>query len=280
MTTGEGMARCRTRRRPAEVDRTVRECIVADYLRSTRRLLLLDYDGTLVPFASRPEKAVPGKKLLRLLSDLSSLPRNEVTLISGRTRPELENWFGALNLTLVAEHGAWLRPKGRKDWEMAIPLSAAWKEKLRPLFCSFLDRVPGSLLEEKDLSFAWHYRNAEPRIGARRARALAAALRRAGAGMRLEVLEGAKVVEMKNQAVGKGKAALRLLRNDRPGFILAIGDDPTDEDMFCALPGRAYTIKVGAAASGAGFFFPSRAGVLPFLRRLRDADDGGSGVRP
>ena len=266
---------CSNRGMPAVADRKVREGIVASYKKSRRRLLLLDYDGTLVPFASRPDKAVPGPKLVRLLEDLAAIRRNEVALISGRTRPELERWFGALKLSLVAEHGAWMRPKGRKKWEMIIPLSAAWKDKVRPLFCSFLDRVPGSLLEEKDFSLAWHYRNAEPASGARRARELAAALKRAGAGMHLEVLEGAKVVEMKNVAAGKGKAALRLLRKARPGFILAMGDDRTDEDMFSALPVRAFTIKVGTAASGARFFFPSRAGVLPFLRRLGDADEGG-----
>ncbi len=260
---------------PAEVDGKARERIVAAYRQSSRRLLLLDYDGTLVPFVRRPEKAIPGQRLIRLLRDLSSIPRNEIALISGRTRPELERWFGALPVSLVAEHGAWLRPKGRKQWETVIPLSAAWKDKLRPLFCPFLDRVPGSLLEEKDFSLAWHYRNADPSTGTRRARELAAALRRAGAGMRLKVLEGAKVVEMKSEAVGKGKAAARLLRKTRPGFVLAIGDDRTDEDMFSALPGMAYTMKVGTAASGAGFRFPSRAGVLPFLRRLRAADDGG-----
>lgn len=265
---------------PAEADRKVRERVVAAFRRSSRRLLLLDYDGTLVPFASRPEKAAPGKTLLQLLSDLSSFPRNEVALISGRTRPELERWFGAQNVTLVAEHGAWMRPKGARKWELVIPLQADWKVRVRPLFRSFVDRVPGSLLEEKDFSFAWHYRNARPRIGACMARELAVALRRAGAGMRLEVLEGSKVVEMKNEAVGKGKASARLLRKTRPGFVLAIGDDRTDEDMFSALPGRAWTIKVGTAASGARFFLPARAGVLPFLRRLRDADDGGFGVRP
>lgn len=280
MTTVARMARYRTWRRPAEVGQKIRERMVAAYLRSSRRLLLLDYDGTLVPFAAHPDKAVPGEKLIRLLEDLSSIPQNEVVLISGRTRPELERWFGALELTLVAEHGAWIRPKGASKWEPVIPLSADWMASVRPLFCSFVGRVPGSLLEEKDFSFAWHYRNAAPRTGARMARELAMALRRAGAGSRLEILEGAKVVEMKNATVGKGRAAARLIRKSRPGFALAVGDDRTDEEMFSALPARAYSIKVGTAATGARFFLPSRAGVLPLLRRLRDADDGGSGARP
>jgi trehalose 6-phosphate synthase/phosphatase len=264
-----------TARIPAEADRKVREEIFAACLRSPRRLLFLDYDGTLVPFASRPEKAVPGRNVISLLEGLSANPRNEVALISGRTRPELERWFGALKLSLVAEHGAWIRSSGQKEWKMGLPLSANWKDKIRPLFRSFLDLVPGSVLEEKDFSLAWHFRNAEAKIGARNGRKLAAALRRVGAGQRLEVLQGAKVVEIINAAVNKGNAALRILRKNKPGFILAIGDDRTDEDMFLALPGRAYTIKVGRAASVARFFFPSRTEVLPFLRRLIAADDGG-----
>ena len=258
-------------RLPAPLDRGTRNAMLADYRRSRRRLLLLDYDGTLVPFASRPELAVPGPEVIGLLERLSSVPGNDVVLISGRTRRVLEEWFGDVDLSLVAEHGALLRRRGRRRWVLLEPPKSDWKPAVVPVLQEFLDSVPGSFLEEKELSLAWHYRNAMPGIAALQARELLANLASIAGNLGMDVFQGHKVIEVKNAGVSKGKAVLRLLRGRKYGFVLAIGDDITDEAMFCALPRQAYSIRVGIASSHSRFNLPSQKEVLPFLRVLARA---------
>ena len=242
--------------------------MLSAYRRSHRRLLLLDYDGTLVPFAPRPELAVPGAGVIELLRDLSSIPGNDVVVISGRTRQPLQQWFGALDVTLVAEHGAWLRRRGNGRWMLLGSMRTRWKPVVTPVLEGFVDRVPGSHIEEKEFSLAWHYRNADPAKAAPQVRELLKALEDISARAGIDVIRGHKVVEVKDPGISKGRAALHLLRGRKYGFVLAIGDDLTDEAMFCALPHRAYSIRVGRARSHARFALPSQKQVFPLLRML------------
>jgi transcriptional repressor NrdR len=76
--------------------------LLDDYRRSLNRLLLFDYDGTLVPFASHPQLARPDRRLLKILHQLGANPRNELVLLSGRDKATLEDWFGSLPIGLVA----------------------------------------------------------------------------------------------------------------------------------------------------------------------------------
>jgi len=258
---------------PAEADRKVREEIVAAYKRSPRRLLLLDYDGTLVPFASRPQEAIPGPKLIRLMQRLCSFPGNDVAIISGRTRPNLLEWFGDLDVSLVAEHGAWLRRRGRARWTLLGRISTTWKPAVAPILEDFQNRVPGSRIEEKEFSLAWHYRRADPKSAASHVEELFKTLEGMLAKTGIDVVEGNKVLEVHDSRISKGRAALHLLRDGRFEFVLALGDDNTDETMFCALPRRAYTIKVGRAPSRSRFHLPSQKDVPPLLRELAGAFD-------
>jgi trehalose 6-phosphate synthase/phosphatase len=225
--------------------------LLNDYRKSRTRLLFLDYDGTLVPFAERPQKAEP-QDLLKLLKEVARPSKNEVVIISGRDKETLQQWFGFLPLSLVAEHGVWIKEKG-KDWEMAEHLSNEWKQEIRPLLEVYVDRTPGSFIEEKEFSLVWHYRKADPELASLRARELKNALLHLCANLNLGVLEGAKVVEIKSANVNKGRAALRWLAKREWEFIMAAGDDWTDEDIFNVLPQRAYSLKVGFAPSKAKF---------------------------
>ena len=95
---------------------TPEKALVADYHQSKKRLILLDYDGTLQPIVRHPEDAKPSRKILNALERLGSDKRNEVVIISGRDKPTLETWLGHLPVTLVAEHGAFLHKAGWKNW--------------------------------------------------------------------------------------------------------------------------------------------------------------------
>ncbi len=244
----------------------VRE-IIGKYRRSGKRLLFLDYDGTLVPFHERPEKAVPDPGLLKLLKQLASDPKNEVVIISGRDRETLDRWFSGLGASLVAEHGAFIKERG-SDWRVIEPLRNDWKKSIRPILELYVDRTPGTFIEEKEFSLVWNYRKAYLEEALMRVRELKDVLRSLTANLGLEIKEGSRSLEIKNVGVNKGKAALHWLSKGDWGFILAAGDDWTDEDLFEVLPKDAYSIKVGLTPSKAMFYVNSYVEVRKLLSKL------------
>jgi trehalose 6-phosphate synthase/phosphatase len=243
-----------------------------DYFRAKKRLILLDYDGTLVPFAEKSEKAAPDRELLEILEKLTQRRENEVAVISSRDKKTLEAWLGNLDVILAAEHGAWLRKK-RGAWRMIKPLRNDWKEEIRPVFEIFVDRTPGSFIEEKEYSLVWHFRKVSPELASIRAGELKDALLHLASNLDLGVLQGNKVIEVKNIGINKGLAAQRLLEKKALDFVLAMGDDWSDEDLFAALPDFAYTIRVGLAPSRAKYHldsFMEARGLLKELERTKN----------
>jgi trehalose 6-phosphate synthase/phosphatase len=242
----------------------VQRKLVDDFRASSRALLLLDYDGTLVRFSPRPAEAMPGMKLLKLIKRLAKNPRNEVVLISGRDKDTMEKWFGNLGVGLVAEHGVWIKEKGRR-WQTIGTLTNEWKREVYSIFESWVDRTPGSFIEEKEFSLVWHYRKANPELGELRARELIDNVSSITSNLNLQVLEGSKVVEVKNAGINKGRMARRYISSDGWDFVMAVGDDWTDEDTFKALPRTAWSIKVGFGASAARFSLGSSDKVIFLL---------------
>jgi trehalose 6-phosphate synthase/phosphatase len=244
-----------------------RENLKDAYRSAEKRLLLLDYDGTLVPFHEDPQSAKPGERLLKLLRKLSEDPRNEVVLISGRDRDTLQKWFGDLGIGLVAEHGVWIR-RGKEVWMMPKPLSADWMPEILPLMKRYTNRLPGSFVENKEYSLVWHYRAADPDVATVKARELVDDLLNFTRNTELEVLSGNKVVEIRNSGANKSNAALWWTSKDDFDYLMAIGDDSTDEDMFVVLPQTAYSFKVGDGKSKARFKLKDNDEVLRLLEEL------------
>jgi len=235
------------------------------YVRADRRLLVLDYDGTLVPFAKWPQQAVPPQGLRDLLTTLASDPKNRVALVSGRSAENLDRWFGAIpELCLVAEHGAELKRPSISTWESLRPQTRAdWKPTVMPILEHFVDRTPGSFVEEKKTALVWHYRMADPEFGEWLANELVSMLEAMLAETELRAFRGEKIVEVKPVWANKGEAIERLLRDFlAPDFILAAGDDRTDEDLFDRAPNGAWTVHIGPAPTRASF-------VVTDLRVLR-----------
>ena len=241
--------------------------LIQQHRSAKRRALLLDYDGTLVTFAAAPWLAHPDAELLELLTALGSDPANEVAIVSGRPRHTLENWFGKLPISLIAEHGVWLRNKN-SDWRILKPMTNDWKERVRPILQLFVDRLPGALLEEKEYSLAWHYRRADLDQASLRAKELLDDLTGFTRNIDVQVFEGNKVIEVRNAGINKGAAALEWLSAQTPEFILGIGDDWTDEDLFRALPPTAFSVRVGMASTTARFYLGNPAAVRRILRQL------------
>jgi trehalose 6-phosphate synthase/phosphatase len=247
--------------------------LLAAYRGARKRLLLLDYDGTLVGFRDRPEDAAPPPDLGKLLSALVARQANSVMVLSGRRRAELEAWFGGLRgLWLAAEHGALLRRPGSIQWEPLRPdYSREWLDRVRPVLRHFVDRTPGSFIEEKEFALVWHYRMSESSFSEWLAQELVAMLEDMLAETELRAMRGQKIVEIRPGWLHKGAVAKRFVGLCGPAeFQLAAGDDRTDEDMFGSLDASAWTVHVGAGRSRARFALPGPAQVIGVLRDMAD----------
>lgn len=241
--------------------------IINRYKAAGSRLLLLDYDGTLVGFQDDIDKATPDAELYRLLDTLEADINNHLVIISGRKHSTLEKWFQNKPYSLIAEHGVWTK-EPHAEWRLKSGLSNAWKEEVGAFMESYADRTPGAFVEEKSYSLAWHYRKVQRDLGPLRANELIEGLRDYSASYGLQLLDGDKVVEIRSAEVNKGRATLNILHENRYDFILSIGDDRTDEDTFHALPREAFTIKVGTEVSAARFYLKHRRDVRELLQKL------------
>jgi trehalose 6-phosphate synthase/phosphatase len=267
LDTLEAMPTPPPRREPAGA-----EAALARMRQAGSLLLLLDYDGTLVPFAPKPELATPDAGLLDLLQRLATRPNTRVHIVSGRPRETLETWFGGLPVGLHAEHGLWSRPAPGEPWTSLEGVTTDWKALVRPVLESFAARVPGAFVEEKSASLAWHYRQVDPVFGASQARELRLHLGEVFAHGPLEVLPGDKVVEVRARGVDKGRVVGVVTQGMAPGtLVVALGDDRTDEDLFGALPEDGLAIHAGGKDTRAGY----RVQGPPEVRRLLSALLGG-----
>ncbi|MCF7842976.1 MAG: bifunctional alpha,alpha-trehalose-phosphate synthase (UDP-forming)/trehalose-phosphatase, partial [Lentisphaeria bacterium] len=245
----------------------IRTQLLKAYHQAKTRLILLDYDGTLTGFHDKPEAAKPGKALQKILGKLTDDPKNTVAIVSGRDRRTLDEWLGDFNLNFIAEHGVWLKPQG-ESWRLIEPLRSDWKTSVRPLMEHYIDRTPGAILEEKDYSLVWHCRKVDSEFASRRTLELMEDLVQLTAHLSLNVLQGHRVIEVKNANVDKGRAVAQWLNQRDWDFILSIGDDWTDEDVFRVLPDHGWSIRVGDTDSHAKYWVPDVNRVLSLLDSL------------
>ncbi|NQT03740.1 MAG: trehalose-phosphatase, partial [Planctomycetes bacterium] len=244
-----------------------RQKLINDYARSQKRLLLLDYDGTLVSFKGKPAEAKPDEEIMSLLQSLSNNPKNNVVVISGRDKATLAQWLGSLDIALVAEHGAWIKQRG-EDWQCTQPFEAGWKDTIRPILELYSDRTAGSSVEEKDFCLVWHYRRADPELASIREQELRGVLLNLIENLDVGVFEGNKILEIRNIGVSKGRATEFWTGKRDWDFLLAAGDDYTDEEMFSVLPDGAYSIKVGLSISKAQFNVDTLNEIRSLLKEL------------
>jgi trehalose 6-phosphate synthase/phosphatase len=236
---------------------------------ATGLTLLLDYDGTLVPLAATPQLAAPDDELLGLLGMCVARAETTVHIVSGRPRDTLDRWFGRLPIALWAEHGFFRRDAPDGVWTAAAAVPADWATSILPVVEQVTATTPGSFIERKTVSLAWHYRLAPSDLGARQADQLRHLLKTALSNTPFEVLPGKKVVEVRLRGMGKGQVAQKVLAEGTdPRTIVAIGDDYTDEDLFRALPRESVTIAVGRGASSASYRVADPADVRELLRLM------------
>lgn len=240
--------------------------IKSAYDEASSRLILLDYDGTLSPFVRKPEDAIPSEQLLELIRRMSADKHNKVVINSGRNHQILDKWFAGLHIDFAAEHGVFYKDDG--VWHRNIMEEIVWDEEILDIIHHTIDKTPRSHLEQKDAALVWHYRNVDVWLAELRAQQLINALIGPCARLNLQIVPGNKIVEIKPPDYNKGSEVIRRLEKDAYDFVLAIGDDTTDEDMFRALPTDGISIKVGSFSPAAKYRIPLQSSVIPFLSKL------------
>lgn len=238
------------------------------YREANNRLILLDYDGTLVDYTRIPATARLTKNLFDILRKLEDSPQTDLFIITGRSHQEIDEIFSNLPIKIIAEHGAMVKERG--GWKNQINYTRTWKESVIQCLNQITAKCPDSFIEEKHFSLAWHYRSSEPQIGHLYSRELIGKLEKIIHFHKLKILDGNCVVEIMSEEIGKGEAAKRIIEQNNYDFILSIGDDVTDEEVFENFLNVdiAYTIKVGTGDTYAKFRFTGISDVISLLKHI------------
>jgi trehalose 6-phosphate phosphatase len=238
--------------------------VIARIREADQRLLLLDFDGTLVGLRRHPDDvrfSERGRKILRQLVGHKNLT---VAVVSGRELEKIQTLVGVEGIRYVGLHGA------ERAGETTVPSIAARQmvEASLKAAQAGLAGLRGIEIEDKHLSFAVHYRGARQPATEAASRVVGDIV--ATSNDKLRILSGKKVWEvLPREFPGKGVAVLELLaRLPEKKIAIYFGDDETDEEAFSVLPGHI-TVNVGSGVnSHASFYVQSPSEVLQFLARL------------
>lgn len=246
-----------------------------NYKRASKRLLLLDYDGTCMPISEKSLQVPPDRELVELLASLASDRGNDLYIISGRDSNHLEEWLGELPIGLIAEHG--IKKRGNKrhsDWQIQVPVSKGCIFSVKEILDRYTAKCPHSFIEEKEFSITWHYRMSDPQMATFYAKEIYHHIERFLRPSQGHILMGNKVLEVIFAGVDKGMATRNILKQNHYDFILAAGDDATDEYMFQSLitHTNAFTIKIGSTHSFAKSTLSTPLLLRKLLRYISDND--------
>jgi len=263
--------------------------IVSAYKRTKCRAILLDYDGTVMPQTSINK--TPGPEVISILNSLCNDPRNIVFIVSGRGRQTLSQWFSSCEiLGIAAEHGYFIRWTRDAEWETCLQgADFGWQQIAEPVMKLYTETTDGSTIEAKESALVWHHQDADPDFGSCQAKELLDHLESVLANEPVVVKSGHHIVEVKPQGISKGLVAEQLLstmvqRGKRPDFVLCIGDDRSDEDMFEGITravsgptlspiAEVFACTVGQKPSKAKYYLDDTVDVVRMLQGLATASD-------
>ncbi|KAJ9707219.1 hypothetical protein PVL29_002283 [Vitis rotundifolia] len=265
------------------------EHIVSAYKRTKNRAILLDCDGTMILQSSI--STTPNTEAIGILNNLCGDPKNVVFVVSGKDKKTVTEWFSSCEkLGIAAEHGYFLRPSHDVEWETCLPVTDFdWKQIAEPVMKLYTETTDGSFIETKESALVWNYQYADPDFGSCQAKELLDHLESVLANEPVSVKSGQHIVEVKPQGVNKGLVAERLLVTMRqkgmlPDFVLCIGDDRSDEDMFevimraKGLPSlspvaEVFACTVGRKPSKAKYYLEDTTDILRMLQGLVTASE-------
>ncbi|KAL5548969.1 hypothetical protein UlMin_004200 [Ulmus minor] len=261
--------------------------IVLSYRKANSRLILLDYDGTIKPQAS--VNNAPSVEIISILNCLCNDPKNVVFIVSGRGKDPLSDWFSSCaKLGISAEHGYFTRWTKDTEWEScSMTKDFDWKKIALPVMELYTETTDGSFIEQKESALVWHHHEADPHFGSCQAKELLDHLESVLANEPVVVKRGQHIVEVKPQGVSKGIVVESLIstmqsKGKSPDFVLCIGDDRSDEDMFesiarsssnPSLPtiSELFACTVGQKPSTAKYYLDDSAEVIKLLNGLAKA---------
>lgn len=271
----EGLKTVRARQeeiRSRRFTEKVRTQMLADYHTASRRLLILDYNGTLVQLPKAGRSRPPGKTVLNTLDILAGNKRNTVVVISDNKQELMQKWFADTPVDLIACSDAAYRRDD--EWRTMQNLSNEWKDEARPVLEKYTVRTPGSYVDEKKYSLIWHFENAVKELGEVRSRELIDDLKSFTATENLQLHEGERLIEIKNAEAYKGKMLHAYLAETNWGFIFAAGDDWSNEYMFQHLPEYAYTLRIGSSVTSAKYSIKEQDKFLDLLQAVANINNG------
>jgi trehalose 6-phosphate synthase/phosphatase len=244
--------------------------ILQAYREAEKRILFLDYDGTLVAFNDRPSESVMVDRTRKIIQNLLNDVKNNVYIISGRDRQFLDNQFTNMRIGLIAEHGFQVKEPFSK-WVQTTSIDTRWKEDVLAVLQEASDHYPGTFVEEKESAVVFHYRTALNVMSKKirdhlKMEFLSIVIKHPG----IVMMGGDKVIEIKPELFNKGSVADRILSKGKHDFILAAGDDYTDELLFARLPNDAFTIKIGKQPTRARFLIRKQEEFLKFLEQVAE----------
>ncbi|KAJ4981834.1 hypothetical protein NE237_032671 [Protea cynaroides] len=268
------------------------DAIVSAYSRAKSRAILLDYDGTVMPQTSINK--TPSQEVISILNTLCGDAKNTVFIVSGRGRENLGTWFSPCEkLGLAAEHGYFLRWSCGDEWETCGQgTDLGWTQIAEPVIKLYTEATDGSSIETKESALVWHHRDADPGFGSCQAKELLDHLESVLANEPVAVKSGQFIVEVKPQGVTKGLVAEKIFtamseKGRQADFVLCIGDDRSDEDMF-EIIGNAmskntlsshtalFACTVGQKPSKAKYYLDDTIEVVNMLEALAEASDSPS----
>ncbi|KAL7603990.1 hypothetical protein Lser_V15G16312 [Lactuca serriola] len=262
--------------------------IVAAYEHAQNRAILLDYDGTVMPQSSIDKR--PSHEVISIFKKLCNDPKNTVFVVSGRGREDLAKWFAPCEkLGIAAEHGYFIRWPGEKEWETcAQGMNFGWMQMAEPVMRLYTDATDGSYIERKESALVWHHQDADPGFGSAQAKEMLDHLESVLANEPVVVKSGQYIVEVKPQGVTKGLVAEKIFssmfkKERRADFVLCVGDDRSDEDMFVmigdAIKGgvilnvnnrSVFACTVGQKPSRAEYYLDDTVEVMNMIENLGD----------
>jgi trehalose-phosphatase len=238
--------------------------VVRPRLRAAQAIaLFLDFDGTLSPLQARPEEVELPPAARRALCRLSRRRHMNIWVISGRRQADVCARISIAGVRCLGLYGWENGALPKVDGPTRRMLTEARSELAQEV-----GRAGGLWIEDKDVTFALHYRGASAN-DIQRGRAIVERMRGAF-GRWLNFAPGDHVWEvMPRRLRGKGQAVRRYLhRMSRYALPVYIGDDAADEPAFAALS-RGITARVGPARpTYANFRLRNPAEVCRILERL------------
>ncbi|GHN02583.1 hypothetical protein WSM22_40720 [Cytophagales bacterium WSM2-2] len=242
--------------------------MLATYAQATKRIFFIDYDGTLAPLQLDPKLAIPTRRMKESLLELTKDSFNHIVIISGREKETLDAWLGDLPVTLVAEHGGFLKDCGN-DWNPLFDISTQWMNWVLPPLQALTFNYEGTFIEKKYYSVAWHYRGVTENISEHDIKEITNAFSSLTMKDEFVIYNEDCTLEFRTSGIDKGKVAALYMQNDKYDFVLAIGDGKTDEDIFKAIGKNHYTIKVGDhEESNANFYLEKQSDTLIVFNSL------------